>query len=166
MIFRNLRLSILVAGGMLLGAIGAVLAQAGWQPIASPTGTELIQAFVNSSAYQNYVTLNQIRNATGYQYLASASGTIAPTNAVASLLVNAQPAAATTIDTPTSPYDAEMFRVCNVSNAAWATNTVTLAAASGSSLATGVTTALTTLAARTCVELQYVSTNTTWYQVR
>jgi len=165
--FRNWRLSLGLGLGLVLGAIGIALGQgAGLFQIVSPTGTEQVLVNNPSSAYNNSVALNSIRNATGYQYLTSASGTVAPTNAVNSLLINAQPAASTTINTPASPIDAELFQVCNVTNAAWATNTVTLAAASGSSLATGVTTSLTPLAARTCVELQYVTSTTTWYQVR
>jgi len=155
-----------LACGLVIGGIGIALGQAGWQQIVSPTGTEQVHVNNPSSANNNFVALNSIRNATGYQLLASASGTIAPTNAVNSLLINAQPATGTTINTPASPYDAELFQVCNATNAAWATNTVTLAAASGSSLNTGTTTALTTLAAHACEELQFDLANTTWYQVR
>lgn len=148
---------------VLLGGVVAAGAQ-GAQVLPSPTGTE--QLPIVNGTLANNVAVNTVRNTTGYQLLASASGTIAPTNAVDNLLVAAQPAASTTINTPTNPADGELFAVCNATSSAWATNTVTLAAASGSSLAANVTTVLTTLAARTCEELQYVSSNTTWYQVR
>jgi hypothetical protein len=164
----TMKLSRSFVAGILLGLLvaGVALAQtAGTQLLKSLAGTEMIALdYPGSVAVET--TVAAIRNTTGYQLLSSASGTIAPTNLVDNLLVNAQPAASTTINTPLLPYDAELFAVCNVTNAAWATNTVTLAAASGSSLATGVTTNLTTLAARTCEELQYVASNTTWYQVR
>lgn len=151
---------------LLLAAAGVAFAQSsGAQLIKNLTGNEQI-AVDYPGAVSAEVTTGAIRNTTGYQLLASASGTIAPTNLVDNLLVNAQPAASTTINTPLAPFDAQLFAVCNVTNAAWATNTVTLAAASGSSLATGVVTNLTTLAARTCEELQYSAAGTTWFQIR
>lgn len=87
MIFRNLRLSFALGIGLVLGAIGIALGQGSFQ-IVSPTGSEQVQVNNPSSAVNNFVALNAIRNATGYQLLASASGTISPTNAVNSLLVS------------------------------------------------------------------------------
>jgi hypothetical protein len=143
-----------VAALLLAAGIGFVLGQGGSLQILSPSGSEqvTVQAILPNgqpAALNNFVTVNQIRNSTGYQVLASASGTVASTNSVDNLLVNAQPAASTIFNTPTSPYDGELFAVCNATSVAWATNTVTLAAASGSSLNAGTTTALTTLAAHT-----------------
>lgn len=163
---RTLLAGALVALAFIGGAIaqglftGGITGQETWSVSAGGPGGP-----------STFINVNQIRNTTGYQLLAAASGTVAPTAAVNSLLVNAQPANNTTINTPISGTagiltDGQLFQVCNVTNAAWSTNTVTLAAATGSSLATGVTTTLTTLAARTCIELQYVASNTTWYQVR
>jgi hypothetical protein len=163
---RRFRVAALVAVAVLAASVGFALSQTGSLQIVSPTGSEQIAVNVPASAYNNFVLLNQIRNASGYQLLASASGTIAPTNAVNSLLVNAQPASGTIFDTPSSPFDGETFQVCNVTGTAWATNTVTLAAASGSSLNTGTVTALTTLAAHTCEELQFDIADTTWFQIR
>lgn len=161
--FRNL---IVGSALLLMGAAGIAFAQSsGTQIIKNLSGNEQI-AVDYPGAVSAEVTTGAIRNTTGYQLLASASGTIAPTNLVDNLLVNAQPAASTTINTPLAPFDAQLFAVCNVTNAAWATNTTTLAAASGSTLATGVVTSLTTLAARTCEELQYSASNATWYQIR
>jgi len=166
MTFRNFRLVGLAAIGLVLGTIGFALAQSGSYQIVSPTGQEQVQINSASSAYNNTVELNTIRNSTGYSLLASASGTLTPTTDVNTLAVSAQPSTGTTIDTPAGPYDGELFQVCNVTSSAWATNTVTLAAATGSSLNTGTTTALTTLAAHSCEELLYDATTTKWYQLR
>ncbi len=168
----KLRLLLLLAGAMLAGAIGFALGQGSpGSLVTSLQGNELVQiqgvqANGQPAPLINVVAASQLRNATGYQLLASASGTISPTNLVDNLLINAQPANGTVINTPSSPYDAELFAVCNVTSTAWATNTVTLSAASGSSLNAGTVTALTTLAAHTCEELTYDAANTTWYQVR
>lgn len=162
----------------LIGACGlAVIAAAGFAwaqgiiPLTAPVGSELLTVYPlgpggGPGGGQAQVSLSQLRNATGYQLLASASGSNTPLNTVNQVLVNAQPAASTTFNTPASPYDGELFSVCNVTSSAWATNTVTLAATSGSTLNTGTTTALTTLAAHTCEELQFDVSDTTWFQIR
>lgn len=167
---RHWLIAAAAASCVAIGGFGYAWAQ-GILPLASPTGSELvtvlpIQPNGSPAATQATVTLNQIRNSSGYQLLAAASGTISPTNAINTLAINAQPAASTTINTPAAPFDGEFFQVCNVSNAAWVTNTVTLAPAAGSSFNTGVVTALTTLGARTCEELLFDLATTTWYQIR
>lgn len=167
---RKLRALLVGAALSALAIIGIAVAQTGVFT-AAITGNETWSVGNGAGGPSYFMSLNQARNTTGYQLLAAASGTVAPTAAVNSLLVNAQPANSTTINTPISSptallSDGQLFQVCNVSNAAWVTNTVTLAASTGQSFATGVTTNLTTLAARTCIELQYVLSTTTWYQVR
>jgi hypothetical protein len=132
------------------------------------TGNEVIVAAVGGPGGPSlFVPTSQLRNATGIQLLSAAtSGTFSPTNGVNSFLIAVQPNGTTTINTPSAPWDGQLFQVCNVSNAALTGQTITLAAATGSTLATGVVTALTTLAARTCEELNYANVNTTWYQIR
>jgi hypothetical protein len=166
----NLRKALL-AGAVIAALSGAVLAQTklGYN---TWNGVETWDIGIGSPGGSSaYITLSQVRNTTGKQLLGSASGTIAPTTNVDNLLVNAQPAASTTINTPIGTganpplTDAELFAVCNVTGSAWATNTTTLTAAAGQSINGGSIT-LTTLASHTCVELQYDLPSTTWYQVR
>jgi hypothetical protein len=168
---KPLPLSLVRGGLVALGLLaGSYLAIAQVTTLFSNilTGNETLTASIGGPQGTSFfVPVAQLRNATGYQLISAAtSGTITPTNAVNSLLIAAQPSGSTTINTPPAPYDGQLFQVCNVSNAAFAVQTVTLAASTGSSLATGVTTALTTLAARTCEELQYTTTSTTWWQIR
>jgi hypothetical protein len=114
-----------------------------------------------------FVCAYMTRNSTGYKLLgASTSGTINNDQTVNQVLISVQPTGGTTINTPVPAFDGALFSVCNVSNAALTGQTVTLAASTGSTLATGVVTVLTTLAARTCEELQYTAAATTWYQIR
>jgi hypothetical protein len=171
-IHRRLFETTLISGSLI--CIGSYLFAQGvpGSLLSSLAGNELVtvqayQANGFPSPYNNVIPTSQLRNATGYQLIASAtSGTIAPTNLVNNLLLAAQPNGTTTINTPLSPYDAELFAVCNVTNSALSGQTVTLAAAAGSSLFSGTVTALGTLAAHGCEELQYDATTTTWYQVR
>ena len=160
----------LALGGVALLIPGAALAQAqlGYKTFL---GTETIEMTTGGPGGQSfYATVTQLRNTTGYQLLAAATGTIAPSAAVDNLLINTQPTGTTTINTPlnssTLPLsDAQLFAVCNVTGSAWSTNTVTLAAAAGQTISGGSVT-ITTLAAHTCVEFQYVLSTTTWYQIR
>jgi hypothetical protein len=160
----------------LLGAVIAVLGTftvfaAGIIPTTWTGAESWVVSTGGIGGQSAYITLSQARNTTGYQLLSSASGTIQPNASVDNLLINAQPSASTTINTPlgTSQFpltDGELFAVCNVTATAWATNAVSLAAATGQNLAAGVNATLTTLGARTCEELTYNLPNTTWYQVR
>lgn len=158
----------LLAGAAALALAGAAYGQVTGLFSNILTGNETILASLGGPQGTSFfVPVAELRNATGYQLISAAtSGTITPTNNVNSLLIAAQPNGSTTINTPPAPYDGQLFQVCNVSNAAFAVQTITLAASTGSSLATGVVTALTTLAARTCEELQYTTTSTTWWQIR
>lgn len=161
-----------VLGGMILGGLlalgGYALAQISTVTSITLTGNEVIVAAAQGPGGTSFfIPTSELRNATGIQLLGAAtSGTFSPTNGVNSFLIAVQPNGATTINTPTAPWDGQLFQVCNVSNAALVGQTVTLAATTGSTLATGVVTALTTLAARTCEELIYANSNTTWYQIR
>jgi hypothetical protein len=131
------------------------------------SGNECWNAGQGPGGPSAFVCSFQVRNSTGYQLVnAATSGTFSPTSLVNQFLIAVQPNGTMTINTPTVPFDAELFSVCNVSNAAFAAQTITLANSAGQTFATGLTTTLTTLAARTCVEIQYSLSNTTWYQIR
>jgi len=65
-----------------------------------------------------------------------------------------------------TPTDGSIVNFCNTSNGAFATQAVTITATAPQVFATGATTTLTTLAARTCVKLIYTLSNTTWSQVQ
>jgi hypothetical protein len=105
-----------------------------------------------------------LRNSEGYTVLGGSIGVTPFTNLVGSVNVNAQPSA-TTYVTPTNPFDGEVFQICNVTAAAWSTNVVTLTPATGSTINGGNIT-LTTLAANTCVQVQYQLSSTTWFRTR
>jgi hypothetical protein len=118
-----------------------------------------------------FVCAYQTRSSWGY-YLSN-SATV-PGNAVQ--LLNTQNAVimsaqitptATTFNMPiTGVTDGQIVSFCNVTNAAFATTAVTITATAPQVFAAGATTALTTLAARTCVKLIYTASNTTWSQVQ
>lgn len=155
---------VLAAGIALTAAIGAALGQAGFYQVTSPNGTEKIELWNPSSAYSNYVTLNTIRNTTGYQTVGT-GGTVnsTPTNAVNNLIATG---AITTwnVTLPASPADGQLFAVVNSTAAAFTTNT-TVTANAGQTLA--VAYASQTLGANGGgAEWQYQASNTTWYRVR
>jgi hypothetical protein len=162
--FRNLRFALAIAAAFVLGAAGIALGQAGWYQITSPVGTEKVEVNNGVSAYQNYVTINQIRNATGYLTVGT-GGTVnsTPTNVVNNLIATG---AITTwnVTLPSSPTDGQLFAVINSTGSAFTTNT-TVTAPGGATLA--VAFASQTLAANGGgAEWQYQASNTTWYRVR
>jgi hypothetical protein len=153
----------------LVAFVAAWVGYAVAQPVI-PTGLNGLEAWSCGTGGPGgpsvFCTTNLLRNTTGYQLLAAASGTIQPTVSVNTLAVNAQPAASTAFQTPPSPVpDGSLFQVCNVTASAWATNASTLAAATGQTI-NGGTITTTTLAAHTCVELLYQLSSTTWFQIR
>lgn len=121
----------------LLGSAAIAAAGYAWGqgiiPLASPTGTELLQVQPiqpngQPGPFQVQVTLNQIRNATGYQLVAT-GGTVNTTvpNTTAKLLATG---AITTwnVTLPTSPYDGEMLEVACPGGTATVAMTATLPA--------------------------------------
>lgn len=164
MIFRHFRVAAFVALGLLAGAVGGALGQAGWYQIISPTGAELVQALVNASAYQNYVTINQIRNTTGYLLTSVATGSLTATTNANRYIFTAALSGGVTLTTPatTALADGEMIEVVNGTGSAF-TQTITLTAASGQTVNSG---AVATLAAGSSAEWQYAASTTTWYRLR
>ena len=95
------------------------------------------------------------------------STTTQPLQFGGTLLLTAQPAAAT-INLPLSPLqDGIITAVCNVTASPFATNVVTVTATgnTGQTLNLGAQT-ITTLAAFTCATFQWNLANATWYRTR
>jgi len=116
-----------------------------------------------------FVCSFQTRSSWGYLLgAATTTGTIQLTVQQNAVIIAAQPNATTTYNMPLSPTptDGSIVAFCNTTNAALAGQTVTITATAPQVFATGATTTLTTLAARTCVKLFYTLSNTTWSQVQ
>lgn len=101
----------------------------------------------------------------------AASATFGTTAALAALryggnlVITAQPLAATLTLPPNPVQDGAIAGVCNPTAGAFATNVVTLAPNTGQTL-TGGNITLTTLAATTCVYVQFNRPNTTWFRLQ
>jgi hypothetical protein len=80
------------------------------------------------------------------------------------VLITAQPSAAVITMPPLPIPDGAIVGVCNVTNAAFSTNAVTLSANTGQTLAQTAT--LTTLAAGVCAREQWNQSQATWYRVQ
>ena len=171
---------LLISGGAAAAAAGYAWAQ-GFPGISitSPSGAELIevqgvQPNGQPSPIKNVVNINQIRNATGYLLVissATASGTVTVSSATNELLVNVQPNTSTwVLPSTSSVFDAEQFQFCNVSGAAFATNTINLVAGAGTNINTGSTSATsvsaTSLTSQTCIELAFANSTKQWYRIR
>jgi len=91
---------------------------------------------------------------------------IAQQNAV---MFTGQPSAGLTLNLPLvggGITDGQFLFFCNITNAALVGQTITIAAVAPATITAGVTTTLTTLAARTCVKLFYVAATTSWGQIQ
>lgn len=161
-LFRHLRVATFVALGILAGAIGGAMGQAGWYLIASPAGTELLQAFIPASAYQNYVSINQVRNSTGYQLTASTTGTVTTTTATDNLIFTAA-ATTVTVNLPPSPEDSAIFSLNNGTSSNFV-GTITVATTDGSTIANGAT--AVNLGSAGSQEWQYTAPGKLWYRLR
>jgi hypothetical protein len=153
--------SALVAIGLVLGAVTLALGQAGYYQITSPLGTEQVQINSTTSAVNNWVQLNTIRNTTGYQLTASTTGTVAMTAAANRLIFTAASVSAT-VNLPPSPPDGEMVEIVNGASGAFTQCTV--ATTDSSTLQGTATTG--TLAAAGSVEWQYTAASKIWYRIR
>lgn len=113
-------------------------------------------------AYQVRASVNYLNN------LAATTGTVQLLNTQNMVVMAAQSTSGVTFNMPLNPtvVDGAIYSFCNTTNAAFATQVVTITATAPQVFATGATTALTTLAARTCVKLLYTAANTTWSQVQ
>jgi hypothetical protein len=151
-----------------LVAIGVALAQ-GIVALTSPTGAELvyvlpIQANGQPGAVQAQVSINQLRNTTGYQVSSSASGTLSPTTAVDNLIFTSALTGGVTVNLPASPPDGYIFSVVNGTGSAFTGQTITVATTDGSTIANGSTAA--SLGAASSQEWQYTAASQIWYRMR
>jgi hypothetical protein len=103
-------------------------------------------------------------------YLNAGTGTTGTVNLTAqqnAVMFTGQPSAGLTLNLPTTGVtDGAIETMCNITNAALVGQTITVAAVSPATITAGVTTTLTTLAARTCVKYFYVLSTNTWGQVQ
>jgi hypothetical protein len=156
---------------LVLAAWAALAAPVAAQPVIPNqlTGNECWEAGQGPGGPGAYVCSFQTRSSWGYYLLAAATtGTVqllAQQNAV---IMPVQSTSGVTFNMPVAPTptDGSIVAFCNTSNAAFATQVVTITATAPQVFATGATTTLTTLAARTCVKLIYTLSNTTWSQVQ
>ena len=110
----------------------------------------------------------QTRSSLGYLNIGTTpTGTINLTAQQNAVMFTGQPGATTTLNLPTTGVtDGAIETFCNITNAALIGQTITIAAVSPATITAGVTTTLTTLAARTCVKLFYVLATNSWGQVQ
>ena len=116
-----------------------------------------------------FVCAYQTRSSYGYLLgVAGTTGTVQLLNTQNMVVMPVQSTAGVTFNMPLNPtvVDGAVVSFCNTSNAAFATQVVTITATAPQVFATGATTTLTTLAARTCVKLIYTAANTTWSQIQ
>jgi hypothetical protein len=108
-----------------------------------------------------------MRGSWGYLSNAAATtGTVQLTPFQNAVIMPVQSTSGVVFNMNLTPTDGQIVAFCNTSNGAFATQVVTITATAPQVFATGATTTLTTLAARTCVKLIYTASNTTWSQVQ
>jgi hypothetical protein len=151
-------------------AVTALVAQSVVQDNLS--GNETWQAGQGPGGPGSFITSAMVRGGTnGGLVTITGSFTIGGTAATApmaegaTLLLAAQPAAATITLPPNPVTNGAQIAVCNTTAAPFATNVVNLVANTGQTLSGG-SVALTALASLTCVRLQFNRPNTTWYRVQ
>ncbi len=158
--FIGLAASLIFAGGL-------ALAQAPGVPcncIASPTGLERIVVSGNAPSIQE-VTLNQIRNAQGYQLVAAGTTVNTTVPNTAARVMSTGAITTWNVTLPTAPYDGEMLEVACPGGSATVAVTATLP--TGVAIVGTAFTACTSggVAANTA-EYQYSISANTWYRVQ
>lgn len=165
----------LLLAGIATAAAGYSVCAQGITPLSDPTGTEQITVYpfnTGGGGAQAMVTINQIRNASGYflfNSATSAASTLSLTTATNMLLIPVQPATLTvTLPGQPAAFDGEMVSVCNATGSAFATNTANIVPGSSSTISNGSSTAasvtFTTLASHTCLQFIFNATNSLWYE--
>lgn len=163
---------------LLGGAVGAAAAYEAFAqgiiPLPNPAGTELMAVYPlqpngQPGGGQAQVNVNQIRNATGYLLITTASvasGTVTISTATNELLMDVQPNTSTwVLPAKGVAFDAEQFQFCNVTSATFSTNTVNVIAGNSTTISGG-SASVTTLAPFVCLELAYSNAASTWYRIR
>jgi len=136
--------------------------------LTSPVGTELvtvapIQSNGQPGAIPAQVTINQLRNTTGYLLSAQTSGTLATTVAVDNLLLTGA-VGTLTVDVPPSPSDGQLFSINNASGSNFS-GTITVASTDSSTFVPSSPT-ISNLAANSSQEWQYTAASKVWYRIR
>lgn len=164
---------LLILGAVLLGFIAPAAAQSViYQDLS---GNEAWSAGEGPGGPSQYLTADVLRNSN--QIVISPSITAAVTIGVSTgltslryggnLMTVLQPLAAVITMPPNPVPDGSIVGICNGTNAAYATNVVTVAANTGQTMVpTGAAITLTTLAAATCVRYQFNRPTTSWYKVQ
>ena len=148
--------------------IGAAIAQQGGQgiQITAPTGSEQVTVIGVSPQFE-WVNIAQLRNATGYQTVATGTTvTSTPTYLVDNLIAIG---AITTwnVTLPNPAIDGEIFSVVNGTGSAFTTNTTVTAATTPQNQTLANSFSSQTLAANGgSAEFTYVASTATWYRVR
>ncbi len=154
-----------ILAGMVIGVLAftvGVWAQTALTSI-SLTGNEVMVAAIGGPGGPSlFIPVAELRNATGYQTTALASGTITITTNTARLVTTAQVTGALTVNAPATPWDGEMFELANASGSN-NTATVTFTAAAGQTVTGG---GIATQTASTSNEWMYVLSTTTWIKIR
>lgn len=160
-----------------LALIGGFAAPASAQSVSQNdlSGNESWNAGQGPGGPSSFIFADLVRNSN--QIVISPSITAAVTIGVSTgmtalrwggnLMTVLQPLAAV-ITMPPNPFpDGGIVGICNGTNAAYATNIVTVAANTGQTMVpTGAAITLTTLAAATCVRYQFNRPTTSWYKVQ
>lgn len=160
-----------------LALIGGFTAPASAQSIGYTdlSGNECWSAGQGPGGSSQYLCSDVLRNS--QQIVISPSITAAVTIGVSTgmtalrwggnLVTVLQPLAAVITMPPNPVPDGAIVGICNGTNAAYATNVVTVAANTGQTMVpTGTAITLTTLAAATCVRYQFNRPTTSWYKVQ
>lgn len=156
----------LLAGAAALACLAAGYAIGQQLSFRSLTGNEIITAELGIGGGSFFLPVSEARNAQGVLNNAVTTGTLTMTTGTASLIFTAASGGAQTINMPPTPWDGEIFEICNGTAAAFTTGSV-VAATDGASFAGGATpTAIGALAAGTSIEWRFVQATNTWYRMR
>lgn len=150
-----LGLALALASGFALGQSGLIS--------TTLTGNEVIVAAIGGPGGPSiFIPTAEIRNAQGVATTALTSGTINLSANNADLITTAQVTGAMTLNTPSTPWDGEIFELVNGSGS---NNTATITlTASGTQTVNGG--AVATQANQASAEWRYVQATTTWYRLR
>ena len=151
-------------------ACAAALAQVPALFIASPTGLEQINVYVPSTGgivtnpQTSTITINQIRNATGY-LLVAAGTTVTTAMATTAQTLIAQGAITTwNVTLPPSPFDGELAKIaCPGGNVG--TLTITAAATPTGTTIVGTNPTTCTASSGSGSQFQYSLSANVWYRV-
>ena len=151
---------------LLLHVIQTAAAQTGslgTTVITSPTGNEIITLAGTGPQIQS-VTMNQMRNSTGYQLTSVTTGTVNTTVATDNLIFTAAQTGSITVNLPPNPVDGQLFSLNNGTSSAFTGQTITLATTDSSTIANG--NSITSLGNASSAEWQFTLASKTWYRLR